>query len=63
MHVQNCACKIADMQVTNNNMIEVALKPLASKNGLSVSVLCIALSCGLYHFSLHDDSPPFLYTV
>ena len=48
MHVQNCAWKVVDMQVTNNNMIEVVLKPLAAKNGLSVSVLCIV---------------PFLWTI
>ena len=48
MHVGSRACKRADMHVTNNNMIRqkilyfIGIKPLAVKNALSISVLCIA---------------------
>ena len=69
VHLGNHAHKRADVQVTNNNMIgsrnctKLVLKPLSTKNGLSISVLCIASFCRLYYFSLHDDYPLFLCTV
>ena len=48
MHRENRTCKRKDVYIANNNMIgqyklyEHSIKPLAAKNGLSFSVLCIA---------------------
>ena len=48
IHVENRAHKRADLHVTNNNRYsgrnctKLILKPLTVKNGLSISVSCIA---------------------
>ena len=44
------------------NCTKLVLKLFAAKNGLFQS--CVLLfCCQLYHFSLKDDCPPFLYTT
>ena len=63
--VKERTCTLLIVTYGGRKCTKLVLKPLAAKNGLSISVLCIALSCRLYYFSLHDDCPHFcsLYTT
>ena len=48
---------------SSRNCNKLVLKPLATQNGLSISILCTSPFLYLMYFSLHDDYPPFVLNM
>ena len=51
------------MRYGSRNCTKLVLKPLAAKTATLFQSCILLLSCRLYNFDLHDDYPPFLYTM
>ena len=69
MHVENHAQKEQTCMLliitwySSRNCTKLVLKPLAAKNGLSISILCTASFQKIILFQFTVYYPPFLYTM